>query len=774
MKLFAPKNNWDMKSSESWWPLVGSIQTSSGVGITEESALALTAFSCGVRCISETIASLPCHLLERKDERTTRKATDQPLYSIVHDQPNREQDAMLFYDCSLGWQVGWGDAYAEIERVGGKVVALWPIHPARLPVGNILRNGPRGTEIYVGEPGELVYWVKNDDGSETPIPASNMLHVPGVLSRNGITGRGLVKLGANALGISRATEDHAGAFFKNGANPNIAIKSPKIVGKETAERLRNQWQSTFGGVRNHYKTILLEDGMDAIPFTLSPEVSQLIASRQYGVVEVARLLRLPPYFLMDLTQGKYNNLEAQGQDLVIYSLMPWIVRWEKAMQRQLLTDAEKKKYKFKFNVMGLLRGDQQARAMFYQAGFNMGVLSPNDIRELEDLNPVEGGDQRFVPANNLVPLETIGKLAEANLEKLEAETERAKAPPPAPVAPAPQEDAEEDADAEMKAKFERLKAELLVQFEIRDAESLKRDEITKIFEEISKLPAAFGDQVRPLAELVRESVEHVDIAMAQAAEDREAVRQSLVQVPAAMSDAVGAVANAVDRLAESNAKIPVEVGKAVFEANTPLIEAQQAGFQAISEQNQEIRSEIKAIEFPPQPAPVPVDTSAAEALAVREADLERERAELVERLAAEREASHGVLVAALGVRLESLAEWESKALAKAVEKPKEFKSWRERFYLRFSKQFVASLGDFEPFASQIGVSLDLQADADRYSVASINDLKTLDEFANDNWHDRLKEGTDALRKNLWTGRAKALASEMVERGKQRFQEQNHA
>lgn len=774
MKLFAPKNNWDIKSSESWWPLVGTIQTSSGVAITEESALALSAFSCGVRCISETISSLPCHLLERKDERTTRKATDHSLYRIVHDQPNPEQDSMLHFDSQISLQVGWGDAYAEVERFAGEVIGLWPIHPSRIPLRNIRRNTGDPTEINAGEPGEIVYYVNNDDGSESPIPASSMLHVAGLLSRNGITGRGVVKLGANALGIARATEDHAGAFFKNGANPNLAIKSPKIVSKETADRLRLQWQQVFGGVRNHYKTILLEDGMEAVPFTMSPEQSQLILARQYSVVEVARLLRLPPYFLMDLTQGKYNNLEAQGQDLVVYSLMPWIVRWEKAMQRQLLADAEKKKYKFKFNVMGLLRGDQQARAMFYQAGFNMGVLSPNDIRELEDLNPVEGGDQRFVPANNLVPLETIGKLAQANLEKLEADTERAKRPDPVPVQ-APAEpatgDDSENAEAEMQSRFDRLKAELLVHFEVRDAETLKRAELAAIFDRIDQFPASMGEQLRPLAEAVRDSVESLAEYRVGTRED---ITRAMEQSARTQAESIESLTDAVGTLAGAMGEMPSAVGKAVSEANTPLIETAKAGFEAIPTAVQEIRAEIKAIEDRPVPAPAPVDTSAAEALAVREAELERQRAELAERVATEREASHGVLVAALGIRLAKLAEWEADELGKAASKPSAFKAWREQFYRRFTKQFAVQIDELVEPAELCGVRLDLKASADAYALVSINDLKMLDEFAADNWHDRLKEGTDMLRKNLWQGRAAVMAKDMVEQGKQRFKDENHA
>jgi HK97 family phage portal protein len=763
VKLFAPRNNWDMKSPDGWFPLMGSVQTSSGVTLTEDSALGLTAFSCGLRVISETISSLPCHFLERKDERTTNKATGHALYDIVHDQPNPEQDTMLFFDSQISLQVGWGDAYSEVERFAGEVKAIWPIHPSRIPLSNIRRNGKDPKATHAGAPGELVYYVNNDDGTATPIPASSMLHVAGALSRNGITGRGLIKLGKNALGIAQATEEHAGAFFRNGANPNLAIKSPKIVGKETADRLRQQWQTVFGGVRNHYKTILLEDGMEAVPFTLSPQMSQMIEQRQYGVTEVARLLRMPPYFLMDLTSGKYNNVEAQGQDLVIYSLMPWIVRWERAMQRQLLTPEEKKRYKFKFNVMGLLRGDQAARAAFYQAGFNMGVLSPNDIREYEDLNPVEGGDQRFVPRNNLVPLTSIGELAQAELDKTKAETKKIEEPTPAPVVAAPPAQDNTAAEA-MIDEARQIKAQMLVALEqLRDSDG-KQPDLTPIFERFDALPTQFAEELQPLADGFRVAVQAM-------ADEQRAERE---QLPAMLTRTVTPLADAVGTLAEATGNLPSAVGKAVSEATTPLVEAQKEAFAEFPAQFQALGEKIDGIEFPAPPEPAPVDTSAAEAVAAREALADQRDREMSARLSAEREASRNVLAVALQVRIENLVTWESKSLTKELEQPKGFKAWREKFYPRFVKQFAAELAELEPFATQIGVSLDLEASADSYALASINDLKTLDDFAADNWHDRLKEGVDTLRKNLWTGRAQNLAREMVEQGKQRFAEKTHA
>ena len=450
MKLFAPRNDWTMTSpsQSNWWNQAGTYGTAAGIRIDENTALTSSAVMAATRVISETMASLPCSVLIQEDFRTTELATSHPLWKILHDQPNGEQDIMSFVDSQVAFQLNWGNAYAEIQRnTLGQIIALWPIHPSRLPLKNIRRNGKQPSDydgIVAGAPGEIVYYVSNDDGSVTPIEASSMLHIPGILSSNGITGQSIVKWGANSIGIAIATDAHAGSVFRNGAVSNMAIKSMKTVGPETAERLRRQWQNTFGGVQNHYKTIILEDGMEAVPINMSPETTQLIAARHFGVEDIARLYRVPQHLIGEMGAATLNNIESQGISFVVYTMLPWIIRWEKAMQRQLLTEEEKKTYRFKFNVAGLLRGDQAARAVYYQTLFNLGALSPNDIRQSEDMNPIDKGDQYFVQGNNAVPLDKISEMVQANIDKAKAPPPEPKMPMlPPPVVP-PKEDSAED------------------------------------------------------------------------------------------------------------------------------------------------------------------------------------------------------------------------------------------------------------------------------------------------------------------------------------------
>lgn len=307
MILCAPKNDWNMSeiNGRNWWGMTGQ-GTTSGIRVTETSALTFSAFFAGVRIISETLATTPCNMLKQVDYRTTEFATGHPLWPIFHDAPNGEQDIMSFLDSQVALQIAWGNAYSEKQYDSlGNIIALWPIHPSRIPLRNIRRNGMMPSDygnIVAGEPGEIIFYVSNDDGSVTPIPASDMFHVPGVMSSNFITGQSIVKWAANSLGLALAMETHASAVFRNGALSNLVLKHPKTISPEAAVRLRTQWQSVFAGVQNHYKTLILEDGMDVLPINMNPADSQLILQRQFAVNEIARWLRLPPHMLAEMSR----------------------------------------------------------------------------------------------------------------------------------------------------------------------------------------------------------------------------------------------------------------------------------------------------------------------------------------------------------------------------------------------------------------------------------------------------------------------------------------
>lgn len=470
MKLLAPQNNWSMKDSSSWWGSIGAVPSAAGVYVSKESALRMSAVFCCTRIISETVAHLPLQVIEQQDARTTRKATDHPLWRVLHYMPTPEQDKMSWFDMQVALQLNWGNAYAEIERNSlGQIVALWPIHPSRIPLRNIRRNGRDPStwpSIVAGQPGEIVYWVNDDDGTAYPVPASDMFHVPGVLSSNGVTGISIIEWGANSIGLAAAKEQHASAFFRNGAASNIALMSKAKVGKETAERLREQWQRMYGGSQNHYKALLLEDGIEPREISVNPEASQLLESQKFSVLDIARFYRMQPHKLGDLGRAIQSNIEAENSSFVTDTMMPWIVRWEMAIYRQLLSAEEKRRFYAKFNVAAMLRGDSGQRAALYTALFNLASLSPNDIRALEEMNPIDGGDQYFIPANNLFPLDKASEMAQAQIERLKAP----QAAPQQPLADDNSDDGDDSGETADGAMARMIAA--IRQHETRPAEQL--------------------------------------------------------------------------------------------------------------------------------------------------------------------------------------------------------------------------------------------------------------------------------------------------------------
>jgi len=400
-------------SSDGWKDVFGSRKTAAGIQIDEAKSQTFSAVWCATRIISEGVASLPLNIREHVNERETRTAYNHPLWSLLHNQPNDEQDAFQFFDMQVPLQVNYGNAYAEIQRGrNGEIVALWPIHPSRIPECNIVR-GPVRTRgmIDVGGDGEIVYLVRNNDGTTSPIVSRDMLHVPGVMSENGITGKGIVRWAAESLGIIGATEAHVGSFYRNGATPDIVITMPSTVLKEERENLRRSWQERQGGSGNAHKALILIGESDAKPLGVNPNDAQLIDGRKFGVKEVARFWRVPGHMLADYDGAKYDNVELLNILFMSDTLTPWLQRWEQALRRQLLPEQDKLRYSFKFNINARLRGDSAARANFYMRMFDMGSLSINEIRELEDLNPIDGGDRYFILANNRVPLDRIDDIA---------------------------------------------------------------------------------------------------------------------------------------------------------------------------------------------------------------------------------------------------------------------------------------------------------------------------------------------------------------------------
>ena len=195
-----------------------------------------------------------------------------------------------------------------------------------------------------------------------------------------------IAMARNAVGMTLACEEYGSSFFANGARPGGVLKHPGVL--KDPSKLRESWQAVYGGTANTGKVVVLEEGVDYQQISIPPEEAQFLETRKFQIDEIARLYRVPPHMIGDLERATFSNVEQQSLEYVKYTLNPWVVRWEQSLQKALLLPSEQKRYFIKFNVDGLLRGDYQSRMQGYSIGRQNGWFSANDIREMENMNPI--------------------------------------------------------------------------------------------------------------------------------------------------------------------------------------------------------------------------------------------------------------------------------------------------------------------------------------------------------------------------------------------------
>lgn len=359
-------------------------------------------YSC-VRILSEAVAGLPLHLYRYGADGSKEKGADNPLYFLLHDEPNPEMTSFVFRETLMTHLLLWGNGYAQIIRNGkGEVVALYPLMPNRMTVN----RDDKGQLYYE-------YQTSNDDAKTTKggtvrLKPTDVLHIPG-LGFDGLVGYSPIAMAKNAIGMAIACEEYGAKFFANGATPGGLLEYPGTV--KDPERVRESWNKGFGGSSNANKVAILEEGMKYTPISISPNEAQFLETRKFQINEIARIFRVPPHMVGDLEKSSFSNIEQQSLEFVKYTLEPWLIRWEQSMARVLIAQGDKADYFIKFNVDGLLRGDYASRMNGYATARQNGWMSANDIRELENLDripAVDGGDLYLINGN-------MTKLADAGI-----------------------------------------------------------------------------------------------------------------------------------------------------------------------------------------------------------------------------------------------------------------------------------------------------------------------------------------------------------------------
>ena len=352
-----------------------------GVFVDNDRALTVAAVYSAVRILAEDVAGLPLHLYFR-DGKTRRRADWRDEYRIMHHAPNDYQTAFSLREAMVASLLLWGNAYCEISRgVDGRVKALHFIEPERVQVKR--------------DPGRIYYQID----TKTTLEQRDVFHVH-AFSTDGVEGRSVVKMARDSIGLALATERFGSGFFGNGATPGGVLEIQKALrDKEAVERLRETWNAKHQGPHKAGGVAVLEEGMTYKQIGIPPEDAQFLETRKFQVSEIARWFRIPPHMIGDLEKATFSNIEHQGLEYVKYTLRPWLVRIEQEAARQLLDSEIQGAYYFEHLVDGLLRGDVEARYKAYSIGRQWGWLSANDIRKLENLNPIDGGDEYLTPLN---------------------------------------------------------------------------------------------------------------------------------------------------------------------------------------------------------------------------------------------------------------------------------------------------------------------------------------------------------------------------------------
>ena len=391
-------------------------RATSGKPVNERTAMTATAVYACVRILAEAVAQLPLHVYEYREDGGKELVHGHPLYHILHDEPNPEMTSFVFRETLMSHLLIWGNAYAQIIRNGaGRVLGLYPLLPDKVEVerdehGRLYYIYTRSSDENPNFKGNGQYVLKQDD----------VLHIPG-LGFDGLIGYSPIAMAKNAVGMTLACEEYGASFFANGANPGGVLEHPGVL--KDPSKVRESWNSVYRGTGNVHKIAVLEEGMKYQQIGIPPEEAQFLETRKFQVNEIARLYRIPPHMVGDLEKSSFSNIEQQSLEFVKYTLDPWVVRLEQSMQKSLLLPGETGKYFIKFNLDGLLRGDYASRMNGYSVGRQNGWLSANDIREMENMNPIpdEEGGNLYLINGSMTKLKDAGAFAADTKEGKEEE-----------------------------------------------------------------------------------------------------------------------------------------------------------------------------------------------------------------------------------------------------------------------------------------------------------------------------------------------------------------
>lgn len=356
-------------------------KVAAGVHVNENTSLGMPAVWRAVNLIAGTAASLPLHAYRTQDDIRLPAGNGQAARLL--QQPHPDLTPFELWEVIYAHLLLWGNAYLRILRnQAGQIVELWPIHPGRVRAG---RESETGTKVY-----------QIDGDPDTAWTDDQVLHIPG-FGYDGVCGVSPIRAARQGIGLALAAEEYGARLFGSGSLATGILQTEQRLDQASADALKARWKAKVSGLASAHETVVLDQGAKFQQLSIPPEDAQFIESRRFQISEIARMYGVPPHMLMDTDRSTSwgSGIEQQGIGFVVYTLRPWLARVEQRVTKLLRPQAVYAKYV----VEGLLRGDSGQRAAFYTSMWNIGALSTNDIRRLEDMAPVDGGDTRYRPLN---------------------------------------------------------------------------------------------------------------------------------------------------------------------------------------------------------------------------------------------------------------------------------------------------------------------------------------------------------------------------------------
>jgi len=375
------------------------IRALAGTNVTPDTALALPAVWGCVKYISESLASMPWRVMQRT-EGGSEIAESHPVDWLLHAEPNGEWTAFQFVESLVIWALVWGNGYAEIERgPSGLPAALWPLPPYRV------------TPYRDVETGILKYQVDAGTKGTVYLAAEDVFHLRGF--GHDTVGISPVELLAQTIGWARAVSLFGAAFFGNGMSFSGIFQQTGRLGEAELKRFRAEAEAKYRGPWKAFRALFSPMGIEWKDMGIAPDKGQFIQTAQFLIDEVCRIFAVPPHIVAELSRSTNNNIEQQSIEAVQRCLMPWVRRMELEANRKLF-GKNRRGYFTKMNMSALLRGDAAARSTLLRALFDMGAISPNEIRELEDMNRLGMEGDKHLVQLNLTTLDKAGEQSVAS------------------------------------------------------------------------------------------------------------------------------------------------------------------------------------------------------------------------------------------------------------------------------------------------------------------------------------------------------------------------